>query len=67
MLLSVCFDNADHNVNTIDGVKTFHAMGGMMCVTPSSLISSEPEIPRIKKNLFSIGWSSRFCKITALS
>ncbi|KAG8196501.1 hypothetical protein JTE90_012317 [Oedothorax gibbosus] len=28
------FDNADFNVNTIDGHGTFHAMGGIACVTP---------------------------------
>lgn len=28
------FDNADFNVNTLDGHSTFHAMGGIMAVTP---------------------------------
>ena len=28
------FDNADFNVNTLTGHDTFHAMGGLACVTP---------------------------------
>lgn len=28
------FDNADHNVCTLDGLNTFHSMGGICCVTP---------------------------------
>lgn len=27
------FDNADHNVNTVDGLNTFHVMGRIMCNT----------------------------------
>ena len=41
------FDNADHNTNTIDGFKTFHAMGGIMCFTPSSAVTSENAIKRL--------------------
>ncbi|KYN50525.1 hypothetical protein ALC57_00165 [Trachymyrmex cornetzi] len=42
------FDNADHNVNTLDGRNTFHAMGGIMCVTPSSAFSAAKTIQRLK-------------------
>ena len=43
------FDNADHNVNTLDGLNTFHCLGGIKCLTPAkSLIPSE-SIPRLKK------------------
>ena len=41
------FDNADHNTNTIDGFKICHAMGGIMCVTPSSAVTSENAIKRL--------------------
>lgn len=34
------FDNADVNMDTIDGSNTFHAMGGVQCVTPVVLSSS---------------------------
>lgn len=43
------YDNADHNTNTIDGLNTFHSMGGIMCVTPSSSISSNKKIERLQK------------------
>lgn len=37
------FDNADFNVATLDGLKTFHSMGGIKCITPArELISSHP-------------------------
>jgi hypothetical protein len=40
------FDNADHNVQSIDGNGTFHVMGGLMCVTPATSIQPEPPFPR---------------------
>ena len=43
------FDNADHNTNTIDGLNTFHAMGRIMCVTPSSAVSSDKMIEKLKQ------------------
>lgn len=43
------FDNADHNVNTIDGFQTFHAMGGIQCITPTTSVSSNEIIPKLKK------------------
>lgn len=27
------YDNADFNTKTLDGLNTFHAMGGIQCVT----------------------------------
>ena len=55
------FDNADHNTNTIDGLNTSHAMGGIMSVTPSSSVSSDKMIEKLKKipaseNLGKIGF-----------
>jgi len=53
------YDNADHNTKTIDGFNTFHAMGGIMVVTPSSDdavveedISNEQENDDIPENMF---------------
>lgn len=41
------FDNADHNTCTIDGRNTFHAMGGIECVTPGSAVLSAGRIPKL--------------------
>ena len=46
--LQCIFDNADHNTATIDGRNTFHAMGGIMSVTPSSAVTSVSNIPKLK-------------------
>lgn len=46
--LQFVYDNADHNTATIDGKNTFHCMGGIMCVTPSSSITFNTKFPRIK-------------------
>lgn len=43
------FDNADFNVNTIDGSGTFHAMVGIMCVTPRHAIHPDESMKRFKK------------------
>ncbi|KYM97251.1 hypothetical protein ALC62_12065 [Cyphomyrmex costatus] len=40
------FDNADFNTNTIDGRGTFHAMGGIHCVTPKTGIEAEKATSR---------------------
>ena len=42
------FDNADHNLLTLDGKNTFHAMGGIMTVTPSHAFSSDKTVKRLK-------------------
>lgn len=34
------FDNADWNVSSLDGKKSFHSMGGLKCTTPRSNTSS---------------------------
>lgn len=41
------FDNADVNVETIDGSNTFHAMGGIQCITPATSNSSGGAISRV--------------------
>lgn len=40
------FDNADVNIDTIDGLNTFHAMGGIQCIT---LFTSMSYVTNIKK------------------
>lgn len=40
------FDNADINVCTLDGLNTFHSLGGIKCVTPSTSIEMPQVIPR---------------------
>ncbi|KYN08456.1 hypothetical protein ALC62_00565 [Cyphomyrmex costatus] len=40
------FDNADFNVRTLDGHGTFHAMGGIQCITPSDSIDPDTRLPR---------------------
>lgn len=47
--LQFSFDNADHNLNTIDGFNTFHAMEGIQCVTPTSPVETQGIIPRLQK------------------
>ena len=44
------FDNADHNINTIDGYDTFHCMGGLKCVTPQQETDNSRVIKRIQKD-----------------
>ena len=39
-------DNADFNVNTLDGHNTFHSMGGIKCVTPAVVSKSNSPVPR---------------------
>lgn len=43
------FDNADFNSQTLDGYQTFHAMGGIQCVTPKSAIAPDQFIERMTK------------------
>ena len=43
------FDNVDHNTNTFNGTKTFHAMGGIMSDTQVSSFMTEKTIPRLCK------------------
>ena len=46
--LQFIYDNADHNTATIDGKNTFHCMGGIMCVTPSSSVTFDSTNSRLK-------------------
>lgn len=43
------FDNADFNVNTIDGRGTFHAMGGIICMTPYDAGGEGGKVKRSEK------------------
>lgn len=47
------YDNADHNTATIDGKNTFHCMGGIMCVSPTSSVSFKSTIPRLQTEAIS--------------
>lgn len=40
--IQFAFDNADFNIRTLDGLGTFHAMGGVMVVTPKKAMSIDP-------------------------
>ena len=37
--LQYVFDNAEYNLHTLDGHGTFHAMNGIVCVTPKKCSS----------------------------
>ena len=43
------YDNVDHNVATLDGHNTFHAMGGVKYVTPANAVHEEAPILRTEK------------------
>ena len=45
-LVNFVFDNADVNIRTLTGLGTWHAMGGIACVTPVGAEHTETEIPR---------------------
>jgi len=45
------FDNADHNVKSLDGHGTFHSMGSIKCVTPRPERDDSVIITRLQKNL----------------
>lgn len=46
------FDNADVNVRTLDGLNTFHAMGGIQCITPKSSVEIQTKVDRIASGTF---------------
>lgn len=48
LLMQFVFDNADMNVNTIDGENTFHKMGGIMIITPHSSVLPNKNISCLK-------------------
>ena len=41
------YDNADWNVETLDGQGTFHSMGGCKIITPASYVLPKKPIPRL--------------------
>lgn len=43
------FDNADFNVNTIDGNNTFHCMGGIQCITPRCIMPPSNRIFKLQE------------------
>lgn len=51
VFLQFVFDNADFNVATIDGLITFHLMGGIKCITPHWLVAKDVLIPRHQKEV----------------
>lgn len=42
------YDNADFNVQTLDGHNTFHVMGGVVCITPKTSVKPDKSFPRLK-------------------
>ncbi|KAK3918980.1 2,3-bisphosphoglycerate-independent phosphoglycerate mutase 1 [Frankliniella fusca] len=46
VLVQFVFDNADFNISTIDGLNTFHVMGGIKCISPARTVSLEFDVPR---------------------
>ncbi|KAJ8877080.1 hypothetical protein PR048_021532 [Dryococelus australis] len=40
------FDNTDFNGSTIDGMNTFHTIGGIKCITPGSMVENETEMTK---------------------
>lgn len=49
--LQFVFDNADFDVNTLDGKNTFHSMGGIQIVTPENCFPKRERVKRFKKRL----------------
>ncbi|GBL91781.1 hypothetical protein AVEN_71415-1 [Araneus ventricosus] len=45
--LQFIFDNADFNVNTLDGLHTFQAMGGIMVTTPYDSMAPNIAVARV--------------------
>lgn len=46
--IQMVYDNADFNIQTLDGRNTFHSMGSIRCVTPSSSVVPDQKITRLK-------------------
>ena len=40
------FDNADFNINTLNGKSTFYSMGGIACMTPGGTEDNNIVVPR---------------------
>lgn len=43
------FDNADFHISTLDGLNTFHSMGGIECLTPKSALVPAQPLEKITK------------------
>lgn len=43
------FDNADFNIDTLDGIGTFHTMGGIIAVTPATSVGPDQNIQRVQR------------------
>lgn len=54
------YDNADFNVQTLDGYNTFHMMGGIVCITPKSAVAPDQKIARIQNDIPSAEAVGRF-------
>ena len=39
--------NANFNTQTLDGLNTFHAIGGIQCLTPSTAVAPDQKIERL--------------------
>ena len=51
------FDNVDFNIRTLDGHGTFHAMGGIQCISPSDSIDPDTRLPRITEKKSTVVFS----------
>ncbi|GBP85751.1 hypothetical protein EVAR_97247_1 [Eumeta japonica] len=47
--LQYVFDNADHNPSSLDGLNSFHCMGGICCVTPSQALTTFGEVSKLDR------------------
>ena len=47
-------DNANFNINTLDGHNSWHVMGMIQCVTPADSIQEEDAVPRDINNRRSV-------------
>ncbi|KAB0797138.1 hypothetical protein PPYR_08132 [Photinus pyralis] len=52
--IQFAFDNADFNIRTLDGFGTFHAMGGVMVVTPEKAMTIDP-LHKTPQNQLQVG------------
>lgn len=45
------FDNGDFNISTLDGLATFHSLGGIKCVTPAEALPKSNAITKLTSPL----------------